>query len=328
MEKVVLELIKDSGIRRDYKVFGGVDIRVGRGYANDFIIADPYVSEHHCVIHAHEEGFTIEDLSSANGTHINGKAKIEKEAPLRSGDEVTIGRTRLRFLVAGHPVLPALALAVPSAFFQEINQPGKAWLIVASALLLSSAIEHQESYKNMPLSKFISMGIGLLLIILVWAGVWAFVGRLIKHRSNFNAQLSWAALFFLAMTFFYPLAAHCGYWASSFVVEMAVGSVISWVFLSFLIAGHLTIATFISRRNQIIAATIISTVIIFFGIVTYYAGKTEFDPQPDFYSTLVPPYANIVHGGSMDDFLRKSEKVFLPVSSLATNGLSAKTNGQ
>ena len=87
--------------------------------------------------------------------------------------------------------------------------------------------------------------------------------------------------------------------------------------LQLIFSESLTIATFISRRNQVIAATIISTVVITFGVVTYYAGKTEFDPQPDFYSTLVPPYANVVAGGSVDQFLQKSEKIFL-----------SKTNGQ
>ena len=79
------------------------------------------------------------------------------------------------------------------------------------------------------------------------------------------------------------------------------------------------IATFISRRNQIIAATVLSTVIIAFGIVTYYAGRSEFNPQPDFYSTLAPPYAHIVPGGTLDAFLSKSEKVFLAPSPTAGN---------
>ncbi len=308
---MILELIKDSGFRRDHKVFDGGVIRIGRGYDNDFIVSDPYVSEHHCVIRALEHGFTIEDPGSANGTVINGKVKVQGQVHLNSGDEITIGRARLRFVLSGHPVGPALPLAVPSAFFQEINRPRKAWLIVVSALLLSTVVEHQESFENMPVSKFISMGIGLLLVILVWAGVWAFVGRLIKHRAHFNAQLSWTALFFLGVTVLYPLSAHCGYWLSSQAAEMVVGAVVSWTFLSFLVAGHLTIATFISRRNQIIAAAVISTAVITFSMVTYYASKTDFDPQPDFYATLVPSYANMVPGAPVDEFLQKSEYIFL-----------------
>lgn len=317
MEKIIIELIKDSGIRRDYKVFDGGVIRIGRGYDNDFIVFDPHVSQHHCVIRSLENGYTIEDLNTTNGTYINGKIKVQGQVHLNSGDGITIGRARLRFVLSEHPVGPALTLTMPSAFFQEINRPGKAWSIVTSALILSMAVEHQESYKNMPLSKFVSMGIGFLVVILAWAGVWAFVGRLIKHKSNFNAQLSWAAFFFLAMTLFFPLSTHSGYWTSNPTVEMAAGSAVIWTLLSFLIAGHLTIATFISRRNQVIAAAVISTVIITFGIVTYYASKTEFEPQPDFYATLVPPYANIVPGGSADQFLHKSEHIFL-----------SKTNGQ
>jgi hypothetical protein len=311
MEKVILESIRENGVRRDYQVFGDLIIRIGRGYDNDFIVADPHASANHCVIRVHEQGFIIEDLASENGTIINGKNKIVGQTVLHSGDELTIGRTRLRFVSSHHQVPPALPMGDPSPFFTEINRPLKAWLIVLLALALCELVEHQESYKNMAIQKFISIGIGMVLIVTVWAGIWAFIGRLIKHKANFNAQLSWSALFFLGMTSFYPLADHFGYMANSAVVEMITGSVIFAVFLALLVAGHLTIATFISRRHQIIASSVISIVIITFGMVTYYASKSDFDPQPEFYATLLPPYAKLAPSLTVDEFVQKSQKVFV-----------------
>jgi hypothetical protein len=315
LEKVILESIKDNGIRRDYQVFGDLVIHIGRGYDNDFIVADPHASAHHCTIRVHEQGFIIEDLSSTNGTMLNGKQKLQGQATaLNSGDEIAIGRTRLRFMLSHHPVEPAVPMGDPSAFFSEINRPVKAWLIVFAALVLCELVEHQESFKNLAVQKFVSIGIGMVLIVLVWAGLWAFIGRLIKHKSSFNAQLSWTALFFLAMTIFYPLADHLGYITNSAVVEMVTGTVIFGIFLALLVAGHLTIATFISRRNQIIASSVVSIVILTFGIVTYYASKADFDPQPDYYATLLPPYAKLAPSLSMDEFIKKSQKVFLTKS--------------
>lgn len=311
MEKVILEFIKDYSHRRDYQVFNHLVIRIGRGYDNDCIVTDPYASEHHCVIRVHEQGFALEDLASANGTVINGKHRVEGQMALHSGDEITIGRTRLRFVMSHHKVEPALPLGSPSAFFSEINRPAKAWLIVFAALLLCELVEHQESYKNMTVQKFTSIGIGMILIVLVWAGLWAFIGRLIRHKSSFNAQLSWTALFFLVMTLFYPLADHLGYITNSAVVEMVTGSVIFGIFLALLVAGHLTMATFVSRRNQVIASSVISVVILTFGIVTYYASKSEFDPQPDYYSTLLPPYAKLAPSMSPEEFVGKSQRIFL-----------------
>ena len=42
-----------------------------------------------------EGGFVIRDQGSSNGTFVNG-ARVT-EAPLRPGDEVSIGGTRFRF---------------------------------------------------------------------------------------------------------------------------------------------------------------------------------------------------------------------------------------
>jgi hypothetical protein len=336
MEKVILEVMKDSGRRADYKVFSGLSVRIGRGYDNDLIVSDAHVSKHHCVIRAHEEGFTLEDLDSTNGTWVlatasekksgrflglgpagigkkkqGGKVKVNQSLRIHSGDAIVIGHTRLRFIVSGHEIEPAKPIAGPNAFFEEINSAGKSLLLVVSALFLSSAVEHQESYKNLPWSKFMAAGIGLLLTILVWSGIWSFIGWLVKRKAYFNAHLSWATLFFLGMTIIYPLSDQLGYMASSEKVELAAGSFFFWVLISMLIAGHLMIATLIARRYQIAVAVALSMTVVTFGIVTYYAGKAEFNAQPDLYSTLVPPYGRIAQGDSVEQFLQKSAKIFL-----------------
>jgi hypothetical protein len=319
VEKVILESIRENGLRKDYQVFGDMVIRVGRGYDNDFIVADPHASANHFVIRVHEQGFIIEDLASTNGTLL-GKHKVHGQMTLNSGDEITIGRTRLRFVTSHHKVDPPVPLGTPSAFFIEINRPLKAWLIVLAGLLLCVLVEHQESYKNLAVQKFVSIGIGMVMIVLVWSGLWAFIGRIIKHKSSFNAQLSWSGLFFLAMTLFYPFADHFGYMTNSAVIEMIMGSVIFGIFLALLVAGHLTIATFLSKHTRILASSVISVVILTFGIVTYYASKSDFDPQPDYYATVLPPYAKLAPSLTVDQFIQKSQSVFLN----KTNGKTEK----
>ena len=150
-----------------------------------------------------------------------------------------------------------------------------------------------------------------MLTILVWSGIWSFVGWLIKRKAYFSAHLSWATLFFLVMTIIYPLADQLGYMTSSEKIEMSAGSFIFWILISMLIAGHLMIATYIARRYRIAVAVVLAMTVVVFGIVTYYAGKAEFIPVPDLYSTLVPPYGTVVPGDSVEQFLQKSAKIFL-----------------
>jgi hypothetical protein len=59
------------------------------------LAADTTVSRRHAVIASDGGGFIIRDQGSSNGTYVNG-ARVS-EAPLRPGDEVTIGGTRFRF---------------------------------------------------------------------------------------------------------------------------------------------------------------------------------------------------------------------------------------
>lgn len=71
---------------------------------------DPELSRHHAEITRTPEGeFTIEDLSSTNGTFVNGQ-RIAAPATLAVGDEIEVGGTTLVVRAA-----PAAAAAAPSA---------------------------------------------------------------------------------------------------------------------------------------------------------------------------------------------------------------------
>ncbi len=73
----------------------GQGIAVGRTQG-DLLVDDAYVSRAHAVIYRDDRGqLRIKDLSSANGTFVNGKRVVD--AALREGDELIIGRTTLRF---------------------------------------------------------------------------------------------------------------------------------------------------------------------------------------------------------------------------------------
>ena len=54
------------------------------------------ISRHHCVILRSDNGVSIRDLGSRNGTYVNGE-KIEGESPLEDGHTVRVGSLELRF---------------------------------------------------------------------------------------------------------------------------------------------------------------------------------------------------------------------------------------
>src|SRR5712691_9361769 len=68
---------------------------LGRGFANDFKIADPSVSGSHCQIVVENGQILIKDLGSTNGTYVN-RAPV-KEAFLNGEQTIHLGGVELAF---------------------------------------------------------------------------------------------------------------------------------------------------------------------------------------------------------------------------------------
>ena len=66
---------------------------IGRGPDCDLRVAEYDVSRHHCLIRRRGSEVTLVDLGSANGTYVNGQ-RVLSQAPLHSGDEITLGKCR------------------------------------------------------------------------------------------------------------------------------------------------------------------------------------------------------------------------------------------
>jgi DNA-directed RNA polymerase subunit RPC12/RpoP len=73
--------------------------RIGRSLAADVRLDDPTVSRRHALIVRHAEGVRLLDDRSLNGVFVND-ARVESKI-LEDGDEIIIGRYRLRMISVG-----------------------------------------------------------------------------------------------------------------------------------------------------------------------------------------------------------------------------------
>jgi pSer/pThr/pTyr-binding forkhead associated (FHA) protein len=72
-------------------------VTLGKAGTNDVVLEwDGKVSRLHAVLERLSARWCVRDLSSSNGTFVNGE-RIWAERPLRHGDEIRLGRTRLLF---------------------------------------------------------------------------------------------------------------------------------------------------------------------------------------------------------------------------------------
>lgn len=71
------------------------EIAVGRVAGNSIQLHDTEISRKHAALQATENGYTIRDLNSSNGTFVNGN--VIKDKVLQSGDRIQLGRTLLLY---------------------------------------------------------------------------------------------------------------------------------------------------------------------------------------------------------------------------------------
>ena len=68
---------------------------LGRNVNNTIYVEDDFVSANHAMLTFRGRSWFIEDQGSTNGTYVNGH-RIDRPVALSYGDELTVGRVRMR----------------------------------------------------------------------------------------------------------------------------------------------------------------------------------------------------------------------------------------
>jgi DNA-binding CsgD family transcriptional regulator len=93
-----LEVWKPDG--RELMALDRERVTIGRAVTNDLAVpADPELSRLHAMLEPVGGDWCVRDLASSNGTFVNGE-RVWSDRPLRHGDEIRIGRTRIIFRAA------------------------------------------------------------------------------------------------------------------------------------------------------------------------------------------------------------------------------------
>jgi pSer/pThr/pTyr-binding forkhead associated (FHA) protein len=68
---------------------------IGRNVNNTIYVEDEFASTNHAMLTFRGRSWFIEDQGSTNGTYVNGH-RIDRPVALSFGDELTVGRVRMR----------------------------------------------------------------------------------------------------------------------------------------------------------------------------------------------------------------------------------------
>ncbi len=70
----------------------GRAVTFGRHATATVVLTDPYASDFHARIDSDQDGWTLTDEGSTNGTFLN-QVRLTAPTPLRAGDQISFGRT-------------------------------------------------------------------------------------------------------------------------------------------------------------------------------------------------------------------------------------------
>jgi hypothetical protein len=293
-------------------------ITIGRAYANDVIVDDPYVCPAHLRILGSDDGTVlVEDLGSVNGTHGDPDGPRIGRATLPSDARVRIGNTILRFRRDDAPVPPALVHAWgagASSLFARTPVALASWLVVGLLLMHSVFIEGYERPQGWRVA---GLGVLLVLGISVWAAAWALITRVVTHEWRFLAHASVACVY-LGLDLIgdtvqgYVAFLGAGTWPATLLSTACDAVPLAW-----LLGAHLALVGTMRVRRRLAVATV--TALCLVGLFTFASHwrSFEFSRQIQFDAALRPLPPAWIPGAPVDAILAEVPELEREVRRLA-----------
>jgi hypothetical protein len=299
----------------------GPPLSLGRGYDNDIVLDDPYADARHARVGADETGaVVIEDLGSLNALVDASGARLTRMA-VRAGAVVRVGRTTLRFQDSDAPLPGALPDLPPPAEHPRLPRWLGYWWgqLIVSALAMAAFAWNTwlGSYGKSGASDAVTTALGLLLLVALWAGVWAVAGRAVVHRFRFLAHVALAsAVGVVALA--YEVASEWG----SFLfpgsrLGEAVSGMIAVLLVATLVAAHLGLASAMTRRRRWVVGFATSGVLLAIGAMVTLAEEKSFSDVAEFSATLKPFPTALLRPGTLEGFTAVEARLKRQVDELA-----------
>jgi len=277
---------------------------IGRAWTNDVILADPHVDPQHARLTVDEQGqLVVEDLGSVNGLFADGARDRVGSLALRDLATVRLGRTVLRVVPAEQPVPAALPVVEPDGRLALLlASPRDMTTVALLGVLLSGLSLWLGEFHGQTGRELAGDLVGLVAVILLYAGLWALAGRLIVQRARFwaHATLSW--LFLLIVGVWGVVEAYLNFLFPGQRIVAATGWLLGMVLVVLLIAEQAALASAASRmRRMAFGAGLAGGM----ALLAWLGEKASHDS----YSTVVfnaeikPLPAALVPASSLDHFI-------------------------
>jgi hypothetical protein len=301
---LILEILDRFGKVKERHKLDHFPIRIGRGYDNDIILDDPYVSPTHIEFMLDGNGQVLaSDLKSENGLFSLHPLVRHDILTIEDNQRIRIGHTDIRLRSPDFPIKETFIDRVrPSQlhllFTNAVMLP-VFWLLTAAIFL---GFYYEQSFQETSFNNLVSQILPLFIFIFVWSCGWSIVSKVVTHKFYFGYH---AILTSLVMAGFYLIEPLFEYIEFLYPIDGLANnlSLISDLGLPMiLLYGNLRQSTPLSKRSARITAILASVLVIGVLHLIAYVHQPEFNGQPQFSQVLKAPMFNSGRGQSIDQF--------------------------
>ena len=308
---VIIELISRSKRVIERQRYTGASITIGRAYDNDLIISDPHLSQHHAVLtDLGEDGWWLEDLNSKNGIFTRKHQRIQMRTSVKSGDEIILGKTHLRIYDRFHEVPAALSMNPVEKILQPLSRTGNAMLFILMTLAVLSVNSYLDLYMDFEVRHLFADIMGLLLMGIGWALLWALIGRVMRHDARFLVQLVISMAYLVCEIIFSISLDVLTFNSNSVSAVFVIGGIGHFLLFSTLLWLNLYIAISQTDQRRLLMANGISLAVVSLALLYYFINVPEFSGQPDYVHYLKPPALQWFTPITTETFLQQAEVIF------------------
>ena len=308
MEEIVIQVGPRNGQQTRYQKSSSHHISIGRAFSNDLILSDPYVAAEQLVIRQAEGQWLLQLLDQANPVFLNGKPIKVLQSPIQSGDRVHIGRTQIRIFAADHAVEPVRKLPFSNWFYQSPWRPLIPWIVVAMVALAIIGTDYLQSYLELEWQDMASNCLVGILALSVWSGIWAIVGKVLRHQPQFYLQLTVTGLVYLIAVALEFILGPLDYITNSESLSQVYHWLSALMILTLLIYANISIASNIRKPQHL--AFIVSAISLIFLFAIYKLDDDSFHSQPQYSQALAPPMFKWHGDIDKQDYILDLEDVF------------------
>jgi hypothetical protein len=296
----VVEWLDRNGRVEQRVALRGESVRIGRAYDNDLILDDVHVSPHHAQILLDADGrWILRDLGSINGIRAGGSHKPITELVLAGEQTFSLGHAQLRFRSTDFPVPEAVPLRERRHLHLGLLLALCAPLACLAAFGVDALLDSHEAFGAL---KMLNAVLLPFVAMLIWAGLWALIGRLMVQRLHFLEHLAVISFALLFVTVFESLA-HQG--AFAFSLDSALpwaSALVSCTTFVLIVYGHLRFASRLRPRTVFAAAMIFGVLLAGAAQIRQLVYMQQFSSRPRFNFTLAPPAWRLAHADTTQAF--------------------------